>query len=229
MTSLKLILEVVRRNQGGRPVQSVIVEMVANAVNIPGLLEEHDQMMRRLGFMRSANPHNGPEILDPANAGFVQPRKRLALVYDLSDMVTQLGHAPPIHVVAVTRETIRDILDPVDNVPRGIDVRPHTIEVLTPVLKKRGPAGAAVLTFGGEGQPVEVGSKVRLASTSGTWRVMSIDEVGNLHLLDTDRGAAVRWTVEGPDKVLEHIGERKTALSLDGQLRTAVARLGEPP
>ena len=229
MTALKLILEVIHRNQGGRSVLSVIVEAVAGAVNQPGLLKEHDVMMRSLGFVRSANPHDGPEVVDPADAGFVQPRKRLALVYDHVDVVVRLGHALPLITLSVFRQTIRDILDPVDVLLDNVGVRPRAVKVLVPVLRKYGPVSAAVLTIGGAGQPVVTGSKVRVASDPSTWRVISIDDTGRLNLLDHGRGTGVRWLVVVPGDVSEHVEERKMALSLDGQLRTEVARLGAPP
>ena len=146
-TSLGHTLEVIRANQGGRGVLSVVVEAAAAAVNSPVLIEELDLMMRRAGFVRSVDPRGGLDMVDPADAGFAQPRPRLALVYDRADVVDLLGHATRFSATTVTRQSVRDLLDPVGEVLDHLAVHMSSVSERAPLLKVRGPAVCAFLTF----------------------------------------------------------------------------------
>ena len=146
-TSLGHTLEVIRANQGGRGVLSVVVEAAAAAVNSPVLIEELDLMMRRAGFVRSVDPRGGLDMVDPADAGFAQPRPRLALVYDRANVVDLLGHATRFGTTTVTRQSVRDLLDPVGEVLDHLEVHMSSVSERAPLLKVRGPAVCAFLTF----------------------------------------------------------------------------------
>ena len=73
-----------------------------------------------------------------------------------------------------------------------------------------------------------VGSLIRVATAPGTWRVGGVTGA-HLEVLSSDRSSVDRRRTVRPNEVTECVVERKVALSLDGQLGTAVTRLGEPP